>query len=91
MRDRRLQAVKAVIKREQCMATKGHDNGFLFNRQVGGFGFFRPRRQVLHRGPLFSFGGGLLIDAVALRKGSQAFLTILYCLTERLSRRGAPV
>jgi hypothetical protein len=53
--------------------------------------FFRPGRQISQRCPLLSFGDGLLIDPIPLRKHSQALFTILYRSTNYLCRRGAAV
>ena len=47
--------------------------------------------KIGNRTALLPLGHGLLVDAVAPGKCPQALLTILYCSTDRLCRRGAAV
>ena len=44
MRDRRLQTVKTVVKRQERMTPKGHDDRFLLKRQYRRFRILRPCR-----------------------------------------------
>src|SRR5271169_6546545 len=71
------------------MPTKGDDDRLVFGRQHRGFRFFRTSRQIGDRATLLPFGDGLLVDPVVLGQRPQALLTMLYCSTDRLCRRGA--
>jgi hypothetical protein len=51
----------------------------------------RSHRGIADRRAPAPFGNRLRIDAVAVGDLPQARLTILYCSTDRLSRRGAAV
>lgn len=51
----------------------------------------RFRRQVGCRGPLLPHRYDLLVDPVVLGLSPQALLTMLYRLTDRCCRRGAPM
>ena len=90
MRDRRLQGVQAVIERKQCVTPEGDDDRLLLGRQNCRARFLRPRRQIGHRGPLLPLRHRLLVDAVALRQGPQALLTMLYRLTPVCAGKQSP-
>ncbi len=77
MRDRCLQRVQAIIKGQQRMLAKGHDDGLLLNRQDRRPGRFRPRRLVAHRASFLPFGDSLGVDPVLPGQDPQALLTIL--------------
>src|ERR1700712_2412568 len=82
-------AYKQVIERQQCMATKGHDDGLVLDRQHGRFRIFRTGWQVCHRVALLPLSDSLLVDAVVLGQRPQALLTMLYRSTDCRCRRGA--
>src|SRR5271154_3484451 len=71
------------------MPPKGDNDRLVFDRQHRGFRFFRTSRQIGDRATLLPFGDGLLVDPVVLGQRPQALLTMLYCSTDRLCRRGA--
>src|SRR5436190_20376459 len=91
MADGRLQGVQAVIQGQQRVPPKGHDERLFLRGQNGGSGLPRASRQVRRRPALLPLGDGLLIDSMAPRQRPQAFLTRLYCSTDRLCRSGAAV
>lgn len=91
VRDRRLQRIEAVIKRQQRVAPESNDNGFLLDGEDRRSRLLRAGRKVRDRRSLAPLGNGLLIEAVALGKRPQALLTMLYRSTHRLCRRGAPM
>ena len=73
------------------MPAGGDDDGLLLLRQNRGTGLAWPSRQVLDRPALLPLGHGLRVDTVPFGQRSQALLTILYCSTDCLCRRGAAV
>lgn len=79
------------FSRQQRMPAKGNDNGLVLDREDRGFCILGARGKIANRIALLPLGHGLLVDAVALGNRSQALLTILYCSTDRLCRRGAAV
>jgi hypothetical protein len=87
--DGRLEGIKAIIERQERVFAKSHDYGFFLDRQDRRFRLFRTGRKIGNGSAFLPFGNGLLIDAVAFRKRSQALFTVLYCSTDRLCRRGA--
>jgi len=91
VRDRGLQGIESIIERQQCVSAKRDNNRFPFARQDCGMRILRAGRKIGYGCSALPFGDGLLVDAVALRKRSQALLTILYCSTDRLCRPGAAV
>ena len=52
MGERRLQRVKAVVERQQCVASERHNHRFLRLGQGGGMRGLRPGLQILDRRPL---------------------------------------
>jgi len=91
MRDRRLQGVQAVIQRQQGISAKRDDDGLVLDGQNGRTGVLRTGPKVVDRAPLLPLRHCLRVDPMALGKGSQALLTILYCSTDRRCRAGAAV
>jgi hypothetical protein len=87
----RLKGIEAIIEGQQCMPAKGDDDGLFLKEKNCRVWFLRACRQVDQRCPLLPLSESLLIDPIALRKRSQALFTILYCSTDCLCRRGAPV
>ena len=83
--------VQAIVQRQQGMAAEGHDDGLLLDTQHRGFGFLRPRRQIADGSAFLPLGNRFGVDPVTLGKGPRALLTILYCSTDCLCRRGAAV
>src|ERR1017187_1679481 len=73
------------------MPAKGNDDGLVLDRQHRGFCIRGAGGKIADRTAFLPLGHGLLVDAVASRKRPQARLTILYCSTDCLCRRGAAV
>lgn len=84
-----LEGVEAVVERQQGIAPEGDDDGLVLGGEDCRLRFLRAGLKIGDRGPLFPFGDGLRVDAVALGEGPQALLTMLYSSTDRLRRRGA--
>ena len=91
MRDRRLERVEAIIERKQRVPAESDNDRFLLHRENCRVRLFRPCRQISQRRSLLPFGDSLLIDPVPSGKRPQALLTTLYCSTDCLCRRGAPM
>ena len=91
MRDGRLQRIEAVIERQQRMPPESDDDRLVLDGKNGRLGFLGACRQIGDGLALLPLRDGLLVDPVALGERSQALLTILYCSTDRLCRRGAAV
>ena len=91
VRDCRLKSVEAIIQRQQRMLAKGDDDRLFLSQQDCRSRLLRPGCQIGDRRPLLPLGDGLLADPVALRQRPQALLTILYCSTDGLRRRGVAV
>src|ERR1039458_2194767 len=88
-RDRRLERIEAIVQRQERVPAKGNDDGLFLDRQHRGFYIRGAGGMIADRTALLPLGHGLLVDAVASGKHPQARLTILYCSTDRLCRRGA--
>lgn len=91
MRNGCLQCIEAIIKGQECMPAKGHDDRFFLNRKNCRLRIPRSCPLVGDRVAIAPLGHRLLIDTIALRQGPQALLTTLYRSTDRLSRCGAPM
>src|SRR5690606_31885211 len=91
VRDRRLQGVEAVIQGQQRVPAKGDDDRLFLDRQHGRPGLLRPSLPVIESPALPPLRHRLRIDPVAPGQNPQAFLTILYCSTNRRCRAGATV
>lgn len=91
VRDRGLQAVEAVVQRQQSMPAEGHDDGLLLWGQNRRTGLLRPHGGIACRLPSAPLLDRRRADAVALGRPSHALLTELYCATDRLRRAGAAV
>src|SRR3982751_214097 len=91
MLDRGLKSIKTIVQRQQRVSAKSHDDRFFLYRKNRGF--WRPGSgwKVDDRRTLLPLQNGLGVDVIACSKRSQALLTILYCSTDSLCRRGAPV
>ena len=89
--DRCLQGVEAIVERQECVAPEGDDDGFVCGGEHRGAGVCRAGSEVMDRASLPPLGDRLRIEAVSPGQGPQARLTILYCSTDRLCRRGAAV
>src|SRR5690348_14582358 len=90
MRNGGLKGTQAIVERQRVTA-KGDSDRLLLDRQHRGSRFFQARRQIGDRAALLPLGHGLLVDPVASSQSPQALLTMLYCSTDRLCRRGAAV
>jgi hypothetical protein len=73
------------------MPPESDDDRLLLDGKHGRFGFFGACREIGDGLALPPLRDSLLVDPVALGERSQALLTILYCSTDRLRRRGAAV
>ena len=89
--DRCLQGVEAIVERQERVAPEGDDDGFVWGGEHRGAGVCWAGSEVMDRASLPPLGDRLRIDAVSPGQGPQARLTILYCSTDRLCRRGAAV
>jgi hypothetical protein len=65
LRDGGLESVEAVIKRQERVLAKGHDDGLLLTSQGRGMAFFGSHGSVLHEGTLAPLMNGLGVDVVA--------------------------
>lgn len=91
MRNCRLQRLKAIVQRQQCVAAKRDDERLLLDRKHRRLRLCRTGRHIDRRCPLLPLGNGLLIDPVPLRQRPQARLTMLHRATDGLCRGGAPM
>ena len=91
MRNGWLKRIEAIVQWQERVAAESHNDRFVLDGQNRRTWLFRSGPQVGRRSPALPLGDGLRVDAISLRKRSQALLTILYCSTHRLCRRGAPV
>ena len=66
LRDGGLESVEAVIKGQERVLAKGHDDGLLLASQGRGMAFFGSHGSVLHKGTFAPLMNGLGIDVVAL-------------------------
>src|ERR1700756_4378845 len=73
------------------MPSESDDDRLALDGEDGRPGLRGACRKIDDAPALLLFGDCFLVDSVALREGSQALLTILYCSTDRLRRDGAPV
>ena len=89
--DRCLQGVEAIVERQERVAPEGDDDGLVCGGEHRGAGVCRAGSEVMDRASLPPLGDRLRIDAMPPGQGPQALLTILYCSTDRLCRRGAAV
>ncbi len=78
MRQRRLEGIQAVIKRQQCVSPKGHDDRLVLDRQNGRLCLFGAGGTVGDGDALLPFSDGLLVDAVTFGERPQALLTMVY-------------
>lgn len=91
MRDGRLKGIETIVQRQQRVLAKGDDGRLFFRGQHRRLRVFGTRRKIGNRCPVPPLRNCLLIDAVALGQRPQALLTMLYCSTDCLCRRGAAV
>ncbi len=91
MRDRRLQGIKAVIERKQRMAPERYDRRLFGLGQDGGPRFRRPGLHVLDRRALAPFRHSLGVDAEFPAQLRERSLRSLYCSSDGVRGRGAPV
>src|ERR1019366_5624323 len=89
VRNRRLERIEAIVQRQERVPAKGNDDGLFLDRQHRGLCIRGAGGKITDRTAFLPLGHGLLVDAVAFGKRPQARLTILYCSTDRLCRRGA--
>ncbi len=78
----------AVAQRQQRMTAEADDDRLVLQGEHGGFRIVRAGRQVCDGSAPLPLGDSLLVDAVALSDFLQAFLTMLYRLTDCRCRRG---
>src|ERR1700681_1609329 len=91
MRNRHPKGVETIVEWQQRMLAKGNDQRLFLLRQYRRTRLLRSHPGTVDRTALPPFGNRLRVDPVAGSQLSQARLTILYCSTDRLSRRGAAV
>src|SRR5437763_9454649 len=90
-RDRGLKCIETVIEREKGVLAEGDDDRLLLQAENRRSRRLGTHRRILHVGALAPLLNRLGVDAVPSGQSPQALLTILYCSTDRLSRRGAAV
>ena len=89
--DRRLQSVKAIVQWQQRMAPECHDHRLLSLRQHGGSRLGRPGLHILDRRALAPLRNGLGIDTQLTAQLRERSLRSLYCCSDGVRGRGAPV
>ncbi len=82
VRDRGLQDIETVVRRQERVPPKGNDHCFLSLAEHGGTGLPGPRLEILHRLTLAPLRNGLRIDPEfpAQRRGRS--LRSLYCCSD---------
>jgi len=91
VRDRRLQGVQAVIRRQERVPTESDDDRFLFFTKNGRAKLSRPRLAILERLPLPPPGDRLRIDPELPAQLRVRSLRSLYCCSDGVRARGAAV
>lgn len=91
MRDRRLQRVQAVIQREKRVAPERDNHRLLRVGERRGIRGFRPSLQVLHLCPLSPLCNRLGVDPQLPAQRRERSLRSLYCCSEGVRGRGAPM
>ncbi len=91
VRHRRLQGIEAVVERQQRMAAECRNFRLLGFRQHSGPRFYRPGLHVLDRRPLSPLRNRLGVDAQLPAQLRERSLRSLYCCSDGVRGRGAPV
>ena len=91
VRDRWLQGIEAVVQRQQRVASEGDDHRLLGLGQHRGPRFRRPGLHVLDRRALAPLRHRLGIDAEFPAQLRERSLRSLYCCSDGVRGRGAPV
>ncbi len=91
VRDRRLQAVEAIVQRQQGVPPERDHHRLLHLAQNGRAGLLRSGLQILDCRPLAPLGHCLRIDAKLAAQHRERSLRSLYCCSDGVRGRGAPV
>src|SRR5665213_613054 len=91
VRDGRLQAIEAIVQRQQRVTPERHDHRLFIDRQNGRMNSLRSHGRIVDARslpPLLNRGRA---DSMSQRQRPHALFTPLYRSTDRLCRRGAAV
>ena len=91
MRDRRLQGIETIVKRQQRMTPESDDCRFFGLGQNRGPGLCRSCLHILDCRPLPPLRHGLEVDAQFLAQLRERSLRSLYCCSDGVRGRGAAV
>jgi hypothetical protein len=91
VRQRGLQGIQAVIKRQQRMLAKGDKQRFFLHRQDGGAWWLRAHGRIVPLCPLLPLRHGVGGQGITAGKLGDALLTLRDRATHRRGRAGAAV
>ncbi len=91
MRDCRLQSIEAVVQRKQSVPTECNDDSFLLFAENRRTRFLQPGLSILNSRSLPPLRHRLRIDAKLSAQLRGRTLRSLYCCSESVRGRGAPL
>jgi len=91
MQKRRFEGSEAVGKRQQGVASEGHDEGFFSLAEKRRARMLRPGLSIFDGLSLTPFPDGLGIDAVGATQFLERSFQSLYCFSDGVRCRGAAV
>ena len=91
MRDRGLQGIQTIVQRQKCMTTKRHHRRLFLFAQNCRPRLLRPGLHILNRNSLPPLRHRLWVDAQFFAQFRERSLRSLYCSSDGVRGRGAPV